>query len=89
MVRPIDLELYQRAWRETKAYTFPGYLKQVADLLDDGSTESRIQNVTRGIIRNWKILNAIRVIVGLKVVKINNGPSEAEVASLMKLDKSA
>lgn len=88
-MRPIDVDLYQQSLKEVVPLTFPGYLTKVADYLNDGSTENRIQNVRRGLVKNWKVLNAIRVIVGLPEVTPAQMITKDEVAGLMKLDKSA
>lgn len=88
-VKPIDLEFYRAALKEAKAFTFPNYIPQVIDYLNDGTTSDQVKNVIRGIVNNWKILNAIRKIVGLAEVKPGELISAEEIAATVGLSKAS
>lgn len=86
IVKPIHREIYEAALDELKSMTYPGYVKEAKILFPDLS-ENQVKNLIRGQKRSWKLLNAIRIVVGLDAVIPANRVTNEQVIKDLQLNK--
>jgi hypothetical protein len=88
-VLPIHRDKYDAALRETKQLTFRGYIPETVQIIQDKQlpyVKTQIQSVIRGNVRNWLILNAIRIVVGLKPISVQKQCTDADVIDAVTLN---
>ena len=88
-VLPIHRDKYDAALRETKQLTFRGYIPETVQVINQmqlNYANTQIQSVIRGNVRNWLILNAIRIVVGLQPISVQKQCTDADVLDAVKLN---